>query len=189
MEYTGFFVGSLTYLQAPTWYYEPDRERWTVAGRGGQRYLLEAFPVRLYPPVSTAARPVAHGSWVFRRNVDDTYSEEAFAYLKQCTGLELANRMRESRRETFQHRLTALAALYHYIERDPAAREQKLAEWNSVHRVQLHARNWSEGQAEVLEAIRVGLECCDANSSKMTEAPRSQYLFISGEPGSGKSGT
>jgi hypothetical protein len=174
LQYTKFFVGAMNYLADLRWCYETDRERLVVQGRNGARYSCDAFPELL---------PAEHGPDVHGKAVFGARPEDRLQYLQLCFGFELANRTSKSRRETFAHRLKALAKLCDYIEREPGARAQKLAQWNRVHRVVLQARVWSEGQASVLSALRAATQVADANVARV----RSQYLFLQGEPGSGKS--
>ena len=102
-------MSATTYLQGLTWFYEPDRARVVVAGRDGARYQCAAFPMPLLEPPQEP-----HGKPIFPKEVrgETVYSESAFRYLLDCFGPELANRVSKGRRETFGHRIQALAALY-----------------------------------------------------------------------------
>ena len=173
MDYTKYFVGAMRYLRSLTWFYEPESARFTVAGRGGERYLCDAFPGKLPVP----ADPCYHRLPLFASD------SAAFDYLFGCFAPELANRVKEGRRETFKCRLYALAALYNYIEEDPSIRRQKLAEWNKVHSPIMTARKWSPGQQEAMDAIRAALRVSDANAVKTAL----RHLNLCGEPGAGKS--
>ena len=88
-----------------------------------------------------------------------------------------------SRRVTFEYRLHAVARLYHHIEEAPVERARKIEQWRIVSRVALQARQWSPEQQDAISTIARG--CCvdDAGAHLLQQ----RYLYVSGEPGSGKS--
>ena len=180
MEYTSFFVGTMTYLQELRWGGTVDGSQ-TVRYRSG--YLdVSAFPAPL--PLGDPILGRVEGSQVFGRGSDErVYSQTAFAYLLSILEEEVAALTQcAARRITFTYRIRAVAALYHYIEEAPVLRPLKLREWNYVNRVALERRDWSIEQSQVLDAMRKGTSVDDTSDSN-----GDRFLFISGEPGSGKS--
>ena len=121
---------------------------------------------------------------VFTKSIEEqVYARSAFAYMSDVMQEEIASLTQcASRRSTFGFRLRAVAALYHHIEVSPPERAMKLQQWNYVNRVALQARVWSSEQQRALDAIRDGTTVAD-----VAESEGDRYLFVSGEPGSGKS--
>ena len=180
MAYTKFFVRAMQYLEGLTWRCEQDTGQMLVIGHDGAAYAIESFPLPLHGHVT----PAMHGQKVFPKTCGwRTYSDAAFAYLCECFKPELENRVSKGRRETFRHRLTALAALYDHIEGDPERRCAKLSGWNRVHRTTLQTRSWSPGQMEALTTIQRGLDVCDENAMRASN----RHVYLNGKPGSGKS--
>ena len=180
MEYTSFFVGTMTYLQELRWGGTVDGTI-TVRYRSGHLSVC-AFPAPL--PLGDPIHGRIEGDRVFGMNSADTvYSQTAFAYLLSILEAEVASLTQcAARRITFTYRIRAVAALYHYIEDAPTLRPLKLREWNYVNRVALERRDWSAEQTRVLDAMRIGTSVDDTSDSN-----GDRFLFISGEPGSGKS--
>ena len=136
----------------------------------------EAFPVSHRLPEQDCTR---QGSFLFG---GDYFL--AFQYLQEAMLDEMQDRTPNlSRRDTFFHRMNALFHLYNYIEHPPVQRPMKLEQWSTVHHASLVDRQWSPEQAQVLKSIADLLAVSDAND--VLESNR--MLFVSGEPGSGKS--
>ena len=180
MRYTLFFVGTMRFLQELRWGVPIDGKD-TVTSDSGV-LLASAFPMPL--PQGDPVMGRVHGDPVFTMgNGDAVYSRSAFDYLAVCLEQEVAALTQSAqRRSTFAHRLRAVAALYRYIEISPPQRAMKVRQWNTVHRIALESRLWSREQERVLDHIRIGTTIED-----VADLDGNRMLFISGEPGSGKS--
>ena len=182
---TQHFVGALNYLCQLHWTWAADSECVVRPLSANDIYSRSAFPGNL----SESASAFAPGAPVFA-DVDATGGIKpsmgmAFRYFMDVCLTELETRARQGRRLTLMHRLNAVYQLTNYLD-DPAfapVRGVRLEEWSRVHVRSLVDRAWSPGQQRALDAIHEGLSCTDAN---MLMASR-RMLFLSGEPGSGKS--
>ena len=133
---------------------------------GMELYEPAAFPVPL-PTSASLSMQAAYGRPVFgvkAANSECAYRRSVLDYLDACILPELMNRVSPGRQRTFRYRFNALAALYNYIEAEPSARTQRLAEWSRVNHVTMQARVWSEGQQAAMTAIHEGVRCADANA-------------------------
>ena len=89
-----------------------------------------AFPMKL-PHADLAWERV--GRKVFAADGRTSCLEACCEYLHDAIGLELLARVSRTRRETFSHRLRALAALHGFIDRNPTDRPRRVAEWSVIH--------------------------------------------------------
>ena len=142
------------------------------------RIRAGAFPAGLPTPPTDA-----DGQCVFDSSGCSRF-EAAYRYLRSVMSTEVGIiAPSPSRRITFEYRLQAVARLYHHIEESPGERARKIDQWRIVSRVALQARQWSPEQQDAISTIAQG--CCidDAGAHLLQQ----RYLYVSGEPGSGKS--
>ena len=128
LDYTKYFLGAVRFLEGLSWCLDETREKVYVAS---DESIFEAcaFPVKL-PNADLARERV--GRKVFEACGGTSCLEACCDYLHDAIGQELLARVSTTRRETFSHRLWALAALHGYIDRNPADRARRVAEWNVI---------------------------------------------------------
>ncbi len=172
----------MNYLKELRYAYNASTQSMYVAGAKGAMYALAAFPMPL-----PEATPEDAGKRVFSM-ADDTFDySKAYNYLKACVVRDLETRMGPARVDTFCYRLQALAKFYEHIYGrlvvDPIALRDELRAWSATKTITLADRQWSDEQRQALDAIEQGIGISDENVLRQS----SQRLFISGEPGAGKS--
>jgi len=182
IEYTKFYSGAMNYLKELRYAYNASTQSMYVAGAKGAMYALAAFPMPL-----PEATPEDAGKRAFSM-ADDTFDySKAYNYLKACVVRDLETRMGPARVDTFCYRLQALAKFYEHIYGrlvvDPIALRDELRAWSATKTITLADRQWSDEQRQALDAIEQGIGISDENVLRQS----SQRLFISGEPGAGKS--
>lgn len=101
-----------------------------------------------------------------------------FDYLLRRMLNELTLRgAKEDRKKTFEYRLQAMRLFQDHFEKGNI----DLREWSTKKLTELPHRHWSMEQQAFLSAVQEGLSVSDANNID----PK-RFLFLSGEPGSGK---
>jgi len=119
---------------------------------------------------------------------DDSFDHRAAQeYLVNAMIQDLSARVNPARVVTFRYRLEAVGRLYENlygtIYDSAEQRRQSLSQWNALRTISLESRQWSPEQKQAMDAIEDGVGISDANVARRAE----RRLFISGEPGSGKS--
>jgi len=163
LTYTEHYVGVMKFLQLLTW-----TDDGNVQNEG--KCAADKFPEPL-----PAAGP---GEKVFPTD------QSAHDYLCNAILKDLEMRgIGNGRRRTFVYRLEAVRLFSQYAsslkghERDCA-----LQEWNMQIKPDVQAREWSEGQKQLLAAIEQNMENTDPDANI-----QDRMISLSGKPGSGKS--
>ena len=120
---------------------------------------------------SQAVKKTMEKAW--KNNLDKT----TFDYLLERMQSELTLRgAKEDRKRTFEYRLKSMRLFLQHFEQGNI----NLEEWSTKKPTELPHRIWSIEQQSFLSAVEKGLSVSDANISG------DRFLFLSGEPGSGK---
>ena len=182
--HTRCYYAAMAYLKNLRWAFNGDKPFLTDGC--GASYAVDAFPLWF------DGEPAISGRRLFALPDGAFHHSAAYEYLHRCMQRDLALRVGPERCETFGYRLKAVSLLHSHIygaihEDGGARRRATVAEWQALRPVHLTPRDWSQEQKAGLDAIAAGVNISDENALVHAAVNGRRFLYISGEPGSGKS--